>query len=78
MLKNITLYRISSAPDFNTVAIDISPFAFEPCGPTQEKSVGWIPPRGHANGPHKRENSPSKTSVKPLKLVSLFSGGGGA
>lgn len=50
MLKNITLYRISSAPDFNTVAIDISPFAFEPCGPTQEKSVGWIPPRGHENG----------------------------
>jgi len=26
---------------------------------------------------NKRENSPSKTSVKPLKLVSLFSGGGG-
>jgi recombination associated protein RdgC len=52
MFKNATLYRISTPPDyFNTVAVDISPFAFEPCGPTQEKSVGWIPPRGHANGP---------------------------
>lgn len=23
---------------------------FEPCGPTQEKSIGWVPPRGEANG----------------------------
>jgi recombination associated protein RdgC len=25
--------------------------AFEPCGPTQKQSVGWVPPRGHAYGP---------------------------
>ena len=52
MFNNATIYRISTPLDyFNTVAVDISPFTFEPCGPTQEKSVGWIPPRGHSNGP---------------------------
>jgi recombination associated protein RdgC len=24
---------------------------FEPCGPSQEKSAGWVEPRGEANGP---------------------------
>jgi recombination associated protein RdgC len=51
MFKNITLYRISNLPDhFGVGAAELCPFAFEPCGPTQEKSVGWIPPRGHENG----------------------------
>ena len=52
MFKNATLYRISSLPDhFGVGAAELSIMTFEPCGPTQEKSVGWIPPRGHEHGP---------------------------
>jgi recombination associated protein RdgC len=49
MFKNATIYRykIESAlpPDFGDFP------AFVPCGDLQEKSVGWIEPRGHNHGP---------------------------
>lgn len=53
MFKNATLYRIASNTTFDehTNAALEQDFDFVPCGPTQEKSVGWIPPRGHENGP---------------------------
>lgn len=46
------IYRIGagwSAPvEAMEAALAAMPFA--PCGPTQEKSVGWVPPRGQAHG----------------------------
>lgn len=52
MFKNATIYRIASNTTFDehTNAALEQDFDFVPCGPTQEKSVGWIPPRGHENG----------------------------
>ena len=52
MFKNITLYRIASGLPFDahTNAALGQDFDFVPCGATQEKSVGWVPPRGHENG----------------------------
>ncbi len=52
MFKNAALYRIASDTTFDehTNAALEQDFDFVPCGPTQEKSVGWIPPRGHENG----------------------------
>lgn len=47
MFKNLTFFSIAAMPasfdglDFNT---------FTPCAASQEKSSGWVPPRGHDNG----------------------------
>lgn len=46
MIKNATIYRFEKADN------GIAPMwpTFVPCGPTQEKSVGWVPPRGEEHG----------------------------
>ena len=53
MFKNLIVYRI--APlfplDLLEVQADLARAPFTPCGPTQERSCGWVPPRGEANGP---------------------------
>ena len=52
MLKNATLYRLGAV--LSGQASDIEPqlsnARFTPCGPTQDKSVGWIEPRGFEHG----------------------------
>lgn len=48
MFKNLILYRIN---DVSEIAPEFEAFEFEPCTPSQEKSIGWVPPRGEANGP---------------------------
>jgi len=47
MFKNATLYRyeVESKPEEADFPV------FVPCGDLQEKSVGWIEPRGHNHGP---------------------------
>lgn len=47
MFKNATIYRIE-LPSGNLDADKLPQFT--PCGQTQEKSCGWVPPRGEANG----------------------------
>lgn len=47
MFKNLILYRFKADPE---KAIDLSPFAFVPCGASQDKSTGFVPPRGEAHG----------------------------
>lgn len=42
MFKNLFLYRVVKAS--HSLA-NLSPNAFQPCGATQEKSIGWVPPR---------------------------------
>lgn len=43
MFKNCTIYHIEFTEPTILSEIDFPPF--EPCGPTQERSVGWAPPR---------------------------------
>ena len=53
MFKNLIVYRIAAAwaatPD--TLEERLASARFVPCGPTQEKSLGWVEPRGVAHGP---------------------------
>lgn len=48
MFKNCIIYRFTIPADCYLPELAMP--TFTPCGPTQEKSSGWIPPRGHANG----------------------------
>lgn len=48
MFKNCTIYRIEFTEPTILSEIDFLPF--EPCGPMQERSVGWTPPRSEAHG----------------------------
>jgi len=53
VFKNVIMYRI--APGWSTTAEEVEARLqdnhFVVCGASQEKSVGWIEPRGEANGP---------------------------
>ena len=53
MITNAILYRLTLS-DFTTGSwLDdaIAAHSFVPCGSTQEKSVGFVPPRGEEHGP---------------------------
>ncbi len=52
MFKNMIVYRISEAWQADWAQLDeaLAKQPFEECGATQEKSVGWVPPRGEDNG----------------------------
>ena len=52
MFKNLIIYRISNAQPHWQASIEesLTKAAFTECGPTQEKSIGWVPPRGEAHG----------------------------
>lgn len=46
MFKNLILYRAHPVTfDLSAACDHLSAAAFEPCGPSQEKSAGFIPPR---------------------------------
>ena len=47
------VYRIGEgfAPALADVQAALEPVQFVECGASQEKSIGWIPPRGEAHGP---------------------------
>lgn len=52
MFKSLLLYRIKpefSFP-FDEMETAIKKVTFEECGPTQQKSVGWVPPRRQEHG----------------------------
>ena len=52
MFKNLITYRIAS--QWSALLEQIEEAAqktpFMPCRATQEKSAGWVPPRGEAHG----------------------------
>lgn len=52
MFTNLILYRIhpDSEVDFSVFEQKLGQVPFVPCTPTQERSVGWVPPRGENNG----------------------------
>lgn len=52
MITNTIIYRLILS-DFTTGSwLDeaIAAYSFEPCGPSQEKSIGFVPPRGEEHG----------------------------
>ena len=52
MIKNAIIYtfKVADAIQTGTLEKSLQACAFKPCGATQEKSSGWIPPRGHNFG----------------------------
>ena len=52
MFKSAMIYRIAEAwsADIQQLNDALAKQIFSPCGETQEKSVGWVPPRGEDNG----------------------------
>jgi recombination associated protein RdgC len=50
MFKNLIIYRFQNAPE-EIETMESGLVRFTPCGATQEKSMGWIEPREHENGP---------------------------
>lgn len=53
VFKNLMMYRLASAWPGSVEAVEaaLEETRFVECSASQEKSVGWIEPRGHANGP---------------------------
>jgi recombination associated protein RdgC len=54
MLKSLTTFRIREGwepPAFDDLSSALSGAAFRPCGPTDRRSCGWVPPRGVEHGP---------------------------
>jgi len=53
LFKNVIVHRIESTWSQDLVsALDaLGPHRFVPCGPSQEKSAGWVEPRGQEHGP---------------------------
>lgn len=53
MFKNLLFFRTrTEGPlDVAQLSADLEAQRFVPCGPHEEKTIGWIEPRGHAHGP---------------------------
>lgn len=52
MFNNATIYEILALPEsLYSIEEGLGYHAFLPCGANQEKSIGWVPPRGYENGP---------------------------
>lgn len=52
MFKNIQIFRIGTGWEGAQTSIEdaLAKAGFVDCGPHQERSIGWVPPRGHAHG----------------------------
>lgn len=52
MIKNATIFKLSGVEaDDSQIAEGLSARMFAPTGPTQEKSLGWVSPRGIEHSP---------------------------
>lgn len=52
MFKNLLIYRIAGSwsADLMVASAALEAHPFIPCTPTQERAMGWVPPRGKAHG----------------------------
>lgn len=52
MFKNLTIYTISPGwmPSLADMEAALDAARFVPCSPSQDRSIGWVPPRGEAHG----------------------------
>lgn len=53
MFKNVVIYKIAPGWSLSLAAAKeaLNANRFKPCGATQDKSTGWVEPRGEDNGP---------------------------
>lgn len=53
MFKSVWVYGVASGwpASIETVEEALQCMPFVPCGASQDKAVGWVPPRGQAHGP---------------------------
>jgi len=53
VFKNVMVYRIGEGwrPGLAQIEQALEAERFVPCGASQEKSIGWVEPRGEAHGP---------------------------
>lgn len=53
VFKNMIVYRIAPQWQVELTQVEeaLAKAPFLECGATQEKSLGWVPPRGDAHGP---------------------------
>lgn len=53
MFKNMIIYRIAPHWQIDLLAVEsaLAQLLFVECGATQERSWGWVPPRGQEHGP---------------------------
>ena len=53
VFKNMIVYRIAPQWQVELTQVEeaLARAPFLECGATQEKSLGWVPPRGEAHGP---------------------------
>lgn len=53
VFKNVIVYRIEASwsQSHGQVEQALDPLRFVPCSPSQEKSAGWVEPRGEEHGP---------------------------
>ncbi|MEZ5644057.1 MAG: recombination-associated protein RdgC [Burkholderiaceae bacterium] len=52
MFKNLTIYRLQDgwAPSLDEMEAALDAHRFQPCSATQERSEGWVEPRGQGHG----------------------------
>jgi recombination associated protein RdgC len=52
MFKNLTIYTITPgwSPDLEAMGTALDAMSYAPCTPSQDRSIGWVPPRGEAHG----------------------------
>lgn len=50
MFKAFTVYKLLSRVSLAKLEDALAADTFTPCGSTQEKSIGWVPPREHEHG----------------------------
>lgn len=50
MFKTLNIYRATGVPDHAAFSLSLEDNEFMPCSPSQQKSSGWVAPRGEANG----------------------------
>ncbi|MDO8447851.1 MAG: recombination-associated protein RdgC [Rhodoferax sp.] len=53
MFKNVIMYRVGPGWSASVAQMEegLDAARFVPCGASQEKSIGWVEPRGEAHGP---------------------------
>jgi len=53
VFKSVWVYGVASGwpESIEVVEAALQRMPFEPCGASQDKAVGWVPPRGQAHGP---------------------------
>jgi recombination associated protein RdgC len=53
VFKNVMMYRIDAGWSATVAEMNegLEPSRYVECGASQEKSIGWVEPRGEANGP---------------------------